>query len=929
MEQLHRSIRQAVPGAPRFSAKTGQQSMSHAGTAGKDLFFSGQSARFVVPPETVPAKVRIKDGVFHLDGKPVFLHSSDYPYYRDNLEDWSKQLDNLKRMNIPVVTCYVPFRHHTVGLTKGGRQIFDFTGKTQPNRNVKEFLRLCQEKGLKVIVKPGPFVHSELDAGGLPQHVEGGQQTGIEPERNWENKTNNWDNGKHHFVLPAPLDPKFQAYVNEWLEAFNKQVVKPFAGDDGPIIGIQLLNEGIYSDARWPVNFYDYSSSSTRHYHDFLSKKYGSIGQYNRHHRSRFKNWSEIQPTRSWQGVHSLRDVQKYMDWSEYSSDFFRRVLQHAAKPLEKSGVPVVINLSLADLPFMDSYAARFDKFKLGDLTGPGYTSWVGVIQEDEPAYRRHQMAARLARGVCMEENWGYGDLYHKAYAFTQPSYFESLLYMALGTTGLNLYTGVTVDNWTQALDSNYTDPMPMASPIRPDGTYRDKFWTAHQLGAFMRNEGTGLVTAKPSEPVAWGLYMPYAHAAAWRQEPGEWKKLGLVDRPRAVVEGWSTFLAQLDRQSTPSGMVNLQQQSLPELGRHRMVFLAGSRWMDRETQEKLADYVKNGGTLVMSGEVPTADEDLQPCTVLKERLFPSSDESIPLKNGVQIELASGYTAEAKGFLQEVLLPMGATSIAKANVAGKLVDCGYSRPHGKGTAVYLGFNPYFETGPERDRIIHNTGLAEALGKTLSAGPLAKFQEVQPISGKPMPGAHKLTLSQLDNPEQGVQYLFALTREPENHNYHLQYTDAQNRPRPLEIQMAAYSGSVVGIERGRLRSAMVKAVNDYNNKAIQPRLVLGKQVFSADKPCDIAFSRSETGYAMQVTNVTDKTTLVTFPVPAGRVKEIVQVGSDGRKRPVEFRPAKDKPDNIEFTAIDTRYWNASQVEPAQPAWTQGYEIILKL
>lgn len=885
----------------------------------KDTFTPGEGARFTLPPDSVPALVRVKDGVFHLDNKPVFVHSADYPYYRDSQDDWSRQLDNIKQMNVPVITCYIPWRHHAVSSPVNGKQVFDFKGKTKANRNVVEFIRLCKEKGLKVIVKPGPFVHSELDDGGLPSYASAGEKNGIQAQTNLYGNPNTWGSGSGTIHLPAPLDPKYKAYVKEWITAVNKQVIQPFLGEDGPIIGVQVLNEGIYSDARWPVVNYDFSSSSVRNYQDFLKRTYGKIDRYNNRNQTGFSNWSNINPPRSWSDVKTLKDIRRYLDWAQYSGDYYGRVIKTVTDPMKKVNVPSIINVSLADLDFMDSYVSRFDKFAIGDKVGYGYTSWVGVVQRDEVAYRRHQIAARQGRGICMEENWGYGDIYDTAYNFTAPSYFETMLYLALGATGMNLYTGVTVDNWTKDIDTAFKDPMPTAAPINYDGAYRDKFWTAHQLGSFLKNEGSHLVSAKPEEPMAWGLYMPYAYAAAWQRKTDEWRKLGFVDRPRAVTGGWSTFLAQLDKKSTPGGMVNLQKQSPAELAKHRMIFLAGSRWMDRPTQKKLIQYVEGGGTLVMSSEVPTLDENFQSCTLLKDRLFPSKETVLPLKYETKIKVAGAYDARAHEFVQSISLPRGAKSIAKATVDGKPVDCGYVLSQGKGKAVYLGFNPYNESGSEKSGLtIYNTGLEEALGQTLQVGPLASLAEERP-------GSNKLTLSQLNNAEKGIQYIFALTREQDSKNYRLRYTDEGGKTHPMQIQMAACSAATVGIEKGRLRSAIVKGINDLDKKAIEPRLSVGKQVFCADKPCDIAFSKGDTGYTVQVTNVPGKIARITFPVPMSRVKEIVQVGSDGVKRSVPFNAVGT---NIVFQAIDSRYWDESQDQPVHPTWTQGYEIVLK-
>ncbi len=41
---------------------------------------------------------------------------------------------------------------------------FDFTG----NNDLRHFIELCAKNGMKVILRPGPYVCAEWDMGGLP-----------------------------------------------------------------------------------------------------------------------------------------------------------------------------------------------------------------------------------------------------------------------------------------------------------------------------------------------------------------------------------------------------------------------------------------------------------------------------------------------------------------------------------------------------------------------------------------------------------------------------------------------------------------------------------------------------------------------------------------------------------------------------------------
>ncbi|MCA1814134.1 MAG: beta-galactosidase, partial [Halobacteriales archaeon] len=194
----------------------------------------------------------VRRGVLHIDGAPRFLWSADYPYYRDEPSHWADRLAKLREAGIQVVTCYVPWRHHAPqDPLRGG--IVDFDGSTQGNRDVKGFLRLAHEHGLLAMVKPGPFVHAELRYGGLPDYVDPDLNPRIEPEMTGTGALFRWivsrDQAAANHSLPAPLDPAFVEYVRGWLQAVTREVIAPNTWPRGPIVALQLLNEGIYCDA--------------------------------------------------------------------------------------------------------------------------------------------------------------------------------------------------------------------------------------------------------------------------------------------------------------------------------------------------------------------------------------------------------------------------------------------------------------------------------------------------------------------------------------------------------------------------------------------------------------------------------------------------------------------------------------------------------
>lgn len=80
-------------------------------------------------------------------------------YFRTHPEQWRTRLHWLKLMGLDSVETYVAWNVHEP--RKGE---FDFSA----GADLERFIRLAGEEGLKVILRPGPYICAEWDNGGLP-----------------------------------------------------------------------------------------------------------------------------------------------------------------------------------------------------------------------------------------------------------------------------------------------------------------------------------------------------------------------------------------------------------------------------------------------------------------------------------------------------------------------------------------------------------------------------------------------------------------------------------------------------------------------------------------------------------------------------------------------------------------------------------------
>ena len=157
-----------------------------------------------------------------IDGKPVVLMAGEIHPTRTNAAAWEESILKMKAGGLNTVSFYVIWSH----LEKEPGE-FDFTG----NRDIRKFVELCQKHGMYVWLRPGPYVNSEVLAGGLPQWLFG------------------------LAVTERSNDPGYLDYVKRYYGKVGEQLKGMMFKDGGPIVAIQLENEYGVAPVIWDYPF--------------------------------------------------------------------------------------------------------------------------------------------------------------------------------------------------------------------------------------------------------------------------------------------------------------------------------------------------------------------------------------------------------------------------------------------------------------------------------------------------------------------------------------------------------------------------------------------------------------------------------------------------------------------------------------------------
>lgn len=558
--------------------------------------------------------LNLQQGVAWVAGRPRLLISADYPYYRDDPAHWDDRLAQLQRLGLDVVTVYIPWRHHQAAPAEPP----DFTGRTQPNRDVLGFLALCQARGLAVVAKPGPFIHGETNYGGLPDWTCPLNNTAIEPMQDAAGGYVWWSGARldatgraaEGWPLPAPYSAAFLALVRAWMARVGAEVIRPRQSPAGPIVAVQIGNEGIYSNGQHAPWAFDYSASGLAQFRGFLRARYATLADYNRQHGTAYADWEAIPAPRAWPAAPTPADWRAFMDWGAAANDYLAGLYAAWLEPLALQ-VPVVVNQNppLREPFGLDAWLTRAEPERWPGVHY-GFTNWVGDISANPAAYDCYLLTAKRYPGINWEENWGFAELYDPAYVDGATCFFQTLAILNAGATGFNIYTGAGTSFPDRNLEVLPKAPYPDAAPITHTGAWTPKAEIARWLTAFFERYGEDWLACTPVQPAAWALDLLAAPIAAWAPA-------STGPETPALGRHLGEFMRQMRALHLDYGVVNLAAAQPADLQRYPYLLAAGGPFMARAAQAKLAEYAAAGGRLALIGAVPTLDEALQPCDVL------------------------------------------------------------------------------------------------------------------------------------------------------------------------------------------------------------------------------------------------------------------------------------------------------------------------
>ncbi|KAI2810334.1 Beta-galactosidase-1-like protein [Blomia tropicalis] len=179
---------------------------------------------FIVLIESRNFSIDYAHNRFVKDGKPYRYVAGSIHYFRVPNKLWRDRLQKMKFGGLNAISTYVEWS--SIEQKPG---VFDFSG----DNNITHFILEAQQQGLDVILRPGPYICSERDMGGLPY----------------------WLLSKNGIKLRSH-DRTYLMAVDRYLNVLLPMVKPLLYHNGGPIIMVQVENEyGSYESEKCDTQY--------------------------------------------------------------------------------------------------------------------------------------------------------------------------------------------------------------------------------------------------------------------------------------------------------------------------------------------------------------------------------------------------------------------------------------------------------------------------------------------------------------------------------------------------------------------------------------------------------------------------------------------------------------------------------------------------
>lgn len=615
--------------------------------------------------------IGVEANAFKINGDKKFIYGGELHYFRVPKKDWEDRIRKIKEAGCNLISTYIPWMWHE---SQEGK--IDLEGHSTPERDLVTFLKMIEQQDMYCLVRPGPYVMSEIKNHGIPYWIN---------EKYPEAVAKKQDGQPHPTGVVTYLHPVFIEKVDIWYKAVCEVVAPMQLTEGGNVIMFQLDNE--VGMLQWVTNQADYNEDTLNRFLAYMEEKYPieklnevlSIDKYE----------ALIERIKNPSGNYALKLQNEFMLFMrQYNKEYIETLKAIASK--YKIKIPFVVNVHGFD---SNDYAKRGIRYPIGlsqlyeavksegVVTAGDY--YIGNIVHEN--YHDVALANAFTKAIQDNKQPLFSAEFQGGFQYgiprLQPTTFDltTRLCIANGMNSLNYYMFVGGENYEDiGILGRRHD---WQAPVSADGSFKRHYYTIKYLGEVIKAIEKDLLEANRDIVTYLGFYADYYMTEFSNEYTKEMYDRLKIFREVFLYGGMGKGLTL--NNITYEGY-DVKREKRIDKDEIKSLWMLSSHWMDEEVQDKLVQYIKDGGKLVLFPAIPTMDMKGSPCRKLLEALEVEIEDSfwhkyvvvegIDSVGGGYIEAYKGENLQGFAYLQDM--------------PGKI--CAFEKALGKGKAVVFG-----------------------------------------------------------------------------------------------------------------------------------------------------------------------------------------------------------------------------------------------
>jgi beta-galactosidase len=621
-------------------------------------------------------------GYFLKNGKPYFVISGEIHYFRLDPKLWEKHLKLLKDSGANTTSTYIPWDWHEYEENK-----FDFTGETNPARNLIKYIKLCKKVGLDLIVKPGPYILAEYEGQGLPQWL-----------LNKASKNAHALDENGNVISPdlmSYMSDEYLHYSFLWYNEIMPIISEHQESNGGPITMMQVCNEvGVF---QWLSGKIDYNEKVLKLYNEFLVDKYKSIEKLNSTYGTKYYSFEKLSAPVG--KIENKQDYCAYYDFHLFYRHYFTFYLDVLIKKIKSFNIKVQLTHNIpgwiygnaAELPMLISTYEEIMRTRDDVVFGLDHIpEFVSFRNAHSDLACNKILEAMQPYGPVWAAEFQCGTREHHVKSDAndlETFYFASL---AHGMKSFNYY--MFSQGINPAGKGFFGKTFYYQTAISAKAEKSSLYNSINTVNDFIIKENENLLLSKAKSEICVGLYKPYFYtelttSQLLKEKRLDVSKLGLSLNPRFVREEifFNGLLRGLQTLNFNYDIKDLQNSSINEFLQYKQLWITATEFMDRDTQKLLSDYVKAGGHLIIYPVIPTLDLYLNPCTKLRDELKIEFSKSLSPNKVNAFGIEDLFTL----FKDKQIFADNNSDVVAITESDEV--CGIRKKIGKGNITALGF----------------------------------------------------------------------------------------------------------------------------------------------------------------------------------------------------------------------------------------------